>query len=103
VIPSPFAFVLLSLAAYRVWRLCAVDDITAPVRDRLTGRVYASEQPGRYRLGLDKFVGCPWCAGFWVAVAVWAVWSWQPHWTLAAAAPFAVSAMVGLIAKNLDA
>jgi hypothetical protein len=107
VIPSPWPFALLVLAAYRVWRLLAEDTIL----DRPRLRLYRAagwnpesgdDPPPGYRAKLALFISCPWCAGFWVSVAVWACWSWQPHWTLVVSAPFALNGVVGLVAKNLD-
>lgn len=50
-------FVVLVLAAYRVARLIAVDDLTAPLRDRTHG-------------WLGELVTCPFCTGVWVSIAV---------------------------------
>lgn len=121
---------LLILFAFRVTRLIAWDEITQPPRAWLSGvpdgdyRALASfiedcqakgidpwahrdsEPPmSKRRWYLAKLLHCPWCVGFWVSVA-----------TIAAADPlvlhigivraigaaFALSAVVGLIAKNLD-
>jgi hypothetical protein len=51
------AAVLIGLAAWRLWRLAATDELTEPLRARLP-------------TGLASFVACPWCLGFWCAVAV---------------------------------
>lgn len=50
-------FVVLVLAAYRITRLIAVDDLTAPLRDRVHG-------------WLGELVTCPFCVGVWVSAAV---------------------------------
>lgn len=105
-IPPPWQFALLALAAYRAWRLVGIDDITAPLRDRVTGRRWVSgddAQWDRYHPWLDKLAGCPWCLGAWIAVTVTAAWWIWPHATLIGCVPFAVSAVVGLVSKNLDA
>ncbi len=78
---------LLGLAAYRTWRLLAQDSILDAPR-------------GRLPLGVSFFVECCWCLGFWVAVAWWACWEAWPHGTLWVAAPFALSAVVGLVAAR---
>lgn len=87
-IPSPWVFALLALAAWRVWKLIAEDTITAPIRARfIDGHEWR-----------ETFAQCPWCAGFWIALA-WTVAFWlEPHWTTVAAVPFALSATVGLTA-----
>jgi hypothetical protein len=104
VIPAPWQFVLLALAAYRAWRLIGIDDITAGLRDRVIGRTLyeTGSDPDAYRPTLDKLIGCPWCLGAWIALAVTAAWWAAPHWTLIVCVPFAVSAAVGLVSKNLD-
>jgi hypothetical protein len=107
VIPSPWPFALLVLAAYRVWRLLAEDTIL----DRPRGWLYGAagwdpesgdEPPPGFRAKLALFVSCPWCSGAWICAAVWAFWSWQPHWMLVVCVPFAISAAGGIVAKNLD-
>lgn len=84
--PSPYEAVLLALAAWRVWHLIALDDIT----DR--PRRYITE--GRDKL-LD-FIECPYCGGFWLSLAVYLFWLWLPTETMYACLPFALN--VGLIA-----
>lgn len=91
-IPSPWEWALLALAAFRVWKLIADDTITEPLRKR-----YVDGHEWR-----ETFTECPWCAGFWIALAwVGAFWLW-PHWTLVAAVPFAVSAAVGALAVTVN-
>lgn len=91
-VPSWWAFTLLTLAAYRTWRLLAHDLIHDPLRHRLV----------RAESKQEEFLQCPWCAGFWIALAWWLAWCAWPHGTLVAAVPFALSAIVALIAVNLD-
>lgn len=55
------------LAAYRVWRALAHDDITEPLRARLYPHV-APDGTGP-AAGFLRWLQCPWCAGFWVAGA----------------------------------
>lgn len=61
------------------------------------------EQPKSWRVYLSTLVRCPWCAGFYVSAGWWLLWQTWPHWTMVAAAPWAISAIVALLAKNLDA
>lgn len=66
-------FVLVCLAAYRAVRFVVIDDFPPMVRirDGIESFVLA-------HVGADWADGvkCPWCAGFWVSVAVVAiVWS----------------------------
>lgn len=71
------AAVLIGLASWRLWRLIARDDITAPFHTRLQGWPH-------------RMVDCPWCLGTWIAFAVTAAVD-QVHplpvpWVIAAAA-----------------
>lgn len=91
-VPGWWEFVLLGLAAFRVWRLVAEDLIFEPLRARLLATDSTAEE----------FVTCPWCSGFWVALGWWAAWEVWPHATVVIAVPFALSAIVGLVAANLD-
>lgn len=86
-IPSPWEAALIALAAYRLWRLIAEDEITDPLRDRLLGNEWAS-----------KLVECPWCLGAWVTAGWWGAW-WAWPDALVVAVPFALSAAVGLVAS----
>jgi hypothetical protein len=87
-IPAPWEFALLALAAWRLWLLIAEDTITEPARRRfVTGH--------RWR---EDLIECPYCLGAWISFAwVAAFWLW-PHGTLVAAVPLAVSAAVGVVA-----
>jgi len=98
-VPSPYALILLALAAFRVWRLLALDTITDQLRRRVTRLGDWSgggSTPSLYRERLGAFLQCPWCLGFWVVVVWWAAWVAYPHWVLVAAVPFGLSALVGL-------
>lgn len=87
-IPEPWPFALLVLAALRCWWLLAEDLILTRWRVRFCIRF------GRLA---EEFVACPFCLGAWVAVAWWASWYWaSAHWTLVAAVPFALSFAVGV-------
>jgi hypothetical protein len=83
-IPSWLDLTLLGLAAYRTWKLAGEDTITVPLRSRLAAPI-------------QEFLGCPWCSGFWIALAWWSAWQIWPHGTLVAAGAMALSALVGII------
>ena len=94
-IPSPWEWALLALAAFRIWKLIADDALL----DRPRVWVLARLPDGKAEL----FIVCPWCLGWWLSLAwVVAFWLW-PHGAVVAAVPFAVSAAVGLIASALSA
>lgn len=124
--PGGLAFVLLLLAAFRLTRLVGWDDLTRRPRAWLCGmgdveyeRVaelvdgYEAEGldawqrrerelPPRRRFYLAKLIHCPWCVGFWISAVVWLAWLAWPDGTVGVAVPFALSAGVGLIARNGD-
>jgi hypothetical protein len=52
--------IVIGTVSYRLWRLLALDEITAPVRDRLLSR----------SAWLDSMWTCPWCLGTWVTIGV---------------------------------
>jgi len=86
---------VLTLATFRLLRLIGWDEFppVAIVRERML--------KGRDLLG--HLWGCPFCLGFWVSVIVYVLWLWHPTVVMYAAAPFALSAAIGLIAKGWDA
>lgn len=111
-IPAALVCVVLTLGAFRLARLVGWDDLppVEKLRAKLIGEVaYYNdvERKGapiyRYRRpALAKFVHCPWCQGFWVSLLVYLAWLAWPTGTVYALAPFALSAAVGLLARNLD-
>jgi len=94
VIPHPWPALVITLGAYRLLRLLGWDTFPLAVRAR-------AWVIGDNKL-LTEMFGCPFCLGFWVSLAVYLAWLWQPTGTLYAAAPFALSGAIGLISKNLD-
>ncbi len=101
--PDWYSLVLLALASFRTWRLLAEDDITESLRryvTRLPRRWKVGEIiPASYREGLAGFIECPWCLGFWCAVAWWGAWEISPHWATIAAVPLALGALVPFFSK----
>ncbi len=91
-IPDWWAVALLALGTYRLWRLLAEDVILDWPRNKL-----APAESKR-----SEFLACAFCAGAWLTIAAWLFWVWQPHWALVTATPFAISALSGLVAANLD-
>ena len=84
-------FVALSFASYRLWRLIGKDEITAPLRAPMHGK-------------LLELVTCEWCLGTWLSfAAVYSTHRWlvvlKPHWLLWAVA---VSCAVGLLGTAVD-
>lgn len=120
-IPTPWIGLVLALGVYRIVRLIGWDDFppVAAARDRLVGAKLVSSGSTNTMLGLtseppdlvwvydrpllNHFLHCPFCQGFWVSVLAYVAWIEEPKWTLTVLAAFALSGVVGLISKNLDA
>lgn len=108
-VPSWWLFVLLALAAFRVYRLIGKDTILdrprawllrLPVDWKEGDRV-----PKGYRDKLGTFLTCPWCAGFWisgVALTAYCIATDWFEWFSFLVVWFALSAVVALIEKVLD-
>lgn len=68
-ITSPIWYILLILAAYvltgmRLTRLVVADAILDPVR------LWLLRHAGARRDTVEYFIGCPWCVGFWLCLAL---------------------------------
>lgn len=50
---------------------------------------------------IGELISCPWCAGWWVSLAVWVAFVLTPFWTIALLTPFALRAMVGGYANRV--
>ena len=99
-IPDWYSATLLALAAWRVFHLIAFDDILDRPRRYVTrlNKTWRHEGDATgedYREGLASFITCPYCLGFYTALAWWGAWQLWPHATLVVAVPFALNA--GLI------
>lgn len=128
--PDALACLLLALGVFRLTRLVGWDDLTITLRHKVTGmgdrehHEWASYIDAQRQLGndpwqptrdvapppvtarrfyLSKMIRCPWCVGFWLSLLIWAAWLLAGAWTVGLAVPWALSAAVGIVAKNLDA
>jgi hypothetical protein len=89
---------LVALAAWRTWHLLAEDTILDRPRRYVT-RLGDWQQEGDpvppdHRFGLREFIECPYCLGFWVALAWTGFYALWPDATTWAAVPFALNAAV---------
>lgn len=121
-------FLVVSLAAFRITRIITLDTITEGPREWLLLRFppdpeHARLHPKKFTINgkattawmpdgrvpdrkVSKFgvlLSCPWCVGFWVSGALVAVVANLTSIELPVVWWFAVAAVVGLIARNLDA
>jgi hypothetical protein len=106
-IPDWWEAVLLSLAAYRSWRLLAEDDLLDRPRRILLRigsdwRQQGDPVPVGYRAAWAEFLTCPACFGFWVALAWWGAWLGLDEWATMAAAPLAISTVLIVVRSRLD-
>ena len=88
-VPNWWEAILLIGAAWRTWHLIARDDIAAPLRSRIR-----SEK-------LADFIDCPYCFGFWLAVAWWGAWQIWPHGTLVVGTSLMLSTGVVALSRLL--
>jgi hypothetical protein len=93
--PGPYEFVILALAAYRLWKLLAEDAIL----DR--PRAWAMAQAERRGHGdlFATWLTCPWCSGLWLTGWVWLWWAVWPN-AIWGASVLAASTIIGLIARH---
>ena len=106
--PTVWEGIVLALAAWRVWHLFAEDTILDRPRRYITrlGKDWQEDGdkvPDNYRLGVGEFIECPFCLGFWVALAwvvFYAIWPEGAVWT---ALPFALSSVVVVVNHWLTA
>lgn len=84
-VPDWWEAILLALAAWRCFQLLAEDDILERPRAWAVKRLSDKWQ---------DFITCPYCAGFWIAVAWWVAWLIWPYETTVVAVPWALSAGV---------
>lgn len=85
--PGPFEALLLGLGAWRIWHLLSEDLILDQPRRYITKRWPA----------LEDFIECPFCLGFWVALAwvgFYALWGEGAVW---AALPLALNGVVVIV------
>lgn len=62
----------------------------------------ATFMEGHGRPLLGELLECPFCLGWWVALAFYLSWLVAPTATVVVSVPLALGAAVGLLAKNLD-
>ena len=87
--------VILALASYRITRLVIEDEIA----DRPRNWLFKKIKPGSF---FDTLLTCYWCLGFWVSVLVVGLYWAFPDVTPWILAPFALSALVGLIDQKAN-
>jgi hypothetical protein len=89
---------VIGLAAFRLYRIVGVDDITEPFH----GKINAASTRNRLARWINELISCPWCVGFWFALAITAAGWWLGAFTIyeAAVVTLAASAVCGLVART---
>lgn len=97
--PDVLGLLIITLGVWRAWRILSTDTVLDWPRDKLLGTQSLAGGVAHYkRKRLAEFIGCPWCLGFWLALAAFAAWHWwSKDDTVLIAVPFAASAGVGLL------
>lgn len=88
---DPVTLAVGALAVHRLTRLVTEDEVTAPLRDRITN----AAPEGR----LAYLVSCPWCVSIYAAAGWAAATVAAPAATAAAGAVLAWSSVSGLLAS----
>lgn len=111
-LPAPYVALVLALGVYRITRLLGWDEFPpiARWRDRLldkrpTRQLTNDQSVPAFVFGRPTLAAgwqCPYCLGFWVGLLVWLLWLAVPDFTVYLMAPFALNAVVGIVARNLD-
>lgn len=102
-IPHPLTLAVLALAAWRCWRLAALDTLPSLVwlRTRLVGAHHVTGGMRYDRPLVEEWLSCPFCAGLWSAFGWYGAWLLWPHGCLYGAVPLALSALVGIVQTAL--
>lgn len=87
---DPTSLAVSALAVYRLTRLLVEDEVTRPLRDRLS-----ENAEGR----LAYFVTCPWCVSMWVGAAWAGLTLAAPALAAPVGAALAWSAVSGLLSS----
>ena len=104
--PDWLVLVTVGLASWRVWHLIALDEgpwnILERARRYVTGLPRDWQEgdriPDTYREHLAKeFIECPFCMGFWVALAFAGLYAWDGEVAFWVALPFALGSVPPLI------
>lgn len=92
--------ILLALATYRIWRLLALDLVTADLRVRLFGSRDGSMSI-RHPMLLEMWE-CPWCLGFYLSIVVVMSTNLLIDFPLPALYVLATSTIVGFLGARLE-
>lgn len=84
-------WVVVALAAFRLTRLVAVDEVTHRPRQWLSGKSTTA----------GYWITCPWCVGFWICAALLGAVLLWPTPTAYACLVLSWSSVVGVLSERL--
>lgn len=89
-------FLVDAAAVFRLTRLVMVDEAGAPIRRtiRAGAQLVAGETGADWS---DRLIGCPWCAGLWIAIAASVARTRAPRTWAVASRTLALSAITGAL------
>ena len=93
---NAFHYTILALMVFRITRFFLVDQLFAPVREK----IWDSFPPESSMLGY--FFTCSWCMSGWISFFAVIFYILFPSITLLVGCIFSLSAIAGLIAARLD-
>jgi hypothetical protein len=93
--PTPFQFIVLALATYRLARLITIDVIFEWLRNRIWKRFPPSTTFG-------YLFTCVWCMSIWFASLITISYTIEPAITTLICVPLALSAVAGIITARVD-
>lgn len=106
---TPFTFIVLCLASYRLTHLLVFDTIFIPIRSLFVLRFFEMDystreyksffqlRGGRIRHFIGKILLCFWCCGVWSAAAITLLYAWQPDITIWGMYILAIAAVQSLL------
>ena len=92
---TPFQFIVLTLAAYRLCRLLVEDTLLESFRNLVWRRF----PPTTY---LGYLITCYWCTGIWASSLVICMYTIVPTPTFAVSLILAISTVVGIVAARVE-
>jgi hypothetical protein len=105
-VPNWYGLLLLSLGAWRVFRLISEDTIFDQPRSWLLRLPVDWEEgdkiPSGFRVRTADFITCKYCLGFWLSLGFWGAWLVFPTETIYVSVPLAISTIVVAVATLLD-
>jgi hypothetical protein len=88
-VPTWWEFLILALAVIYAFYLVSESVVLERPRDWVLNRLDDDKW--------EAFIVCPWCVGFWLALAAWGAFLVDRTWAVGLAVPLALAAVNGLV------